>query len=105
MAWERRRNRMYYYRSHRIGKRVVKEYFGAGLAAHLAAAEDDQRRQRREQARDEVEAAHRETGLAADPYQQMDILTTALTKAAFREAGYHQHDRGEWRKRRDIPRD
>jgi len=48
MAWETRRNgRQYYYRSRRLGHRVVQEYLGAGCVAYAAAAEDEAARAKR----------------------------------------------------------
>lgn len=103
MAWELRGNRLYYYRSRRLGKHVMKEYFGAGLAAHLAAAEDEDRRRRRQERRDELVRVLQSTAQSVAPHDQVDVLTSALMKASLRDAGYHQHDRGEWRKRRVSP--
>ena len=37
MAWERRRNQRFYYKSVRAGGKVKKVYFGKGPAAELAA--------------------------------------------------------------------
>lgn len=101
MAWEtRKRGGRYYYRAQRIGGRVVKTYLGAGDFAELAAgwAEEDRAerqaqreanwRQRREL--DDVAAQVRHACEAVD-----DVAAAWLTLA-----GYHRHDRGEWRKRR-----
>ena len=40
MAWEIRTGRRVYYRSRRVGRRVVRDYFGGGPEAHLAAGLD-----------------------------------------------------------------
>lgn len=37
MAWERRRNGIYYYRAHKVRGRVIKEYVGTGPLAEIAA--------------------------------------------------------------------
>jgi hypothetical protein len=46
MAWDKS-NGMYY-RSHRNGKKVTREYFGNGEAARLAAGLDDRKRRRKQ---------------------------------------------------------
>jgi hypothetical protein len=101
MAWESRRNgRQYYYRSRRIGGRVVKQYFGAGIAAYKAAAEDEAARERRIA---EADARAAERMRMAEPELLLDALevaTKALMRSTLTAAGYHQHHRGEWRKRR-----
>src|SRR5262245_54846358 len=38
--WQRRGKKLYYYRTRRVGRRVVREYFGSGPEAVLAAALD-----------------------------------------------------------------
>ena len=99
MAWERRRNKLFYYRSYRdpATGRLRKQYVGTGPVAEDAARQDAARRaQKVAQRRDETaaeqryEAAHR---LLLALSQQCDTLT----RAALAEAGYYQHHRGEWR--------
>jgi hypothetical protein len=36
---------------------------------------------------------------AEEPLRELCRLTDILTRAALMVAGYHQHDRGEWRRR------
>lgn len=101
MAWERRGNRHYYYRSRKIAGRVVREYVGGGVHGEVAAALDAGRRQERERARAAERQVQEQFRTAALPHQELERLTTALLRAALTDAGYHQHDRGAWRKRRD----
>lgn len=102
MAWERRqRGGRYYYRSVRRGGRVVKEYLGCGPAAELLADLDAQERQRRRQERDAERRSRKQRAEAQAPLEEFILGVEALTRAALMEAGYHQHDRGEWRRRRE----
>ena len=101
MGWESRQGRgRYYTRSRKAHGRIIREYVGTGLIAELAAQHDaEERAQRRlEHARLQHEAA-RWTAAAA-PLLQLSQLLDGLTAAALIAAGYHQHHRGAWRKRR-----
>ena len=102
MAWERRGRKRYYYRARRDGDRVIKEYCGVegSLKAEYAAKEDAETRtskadlRRAEQERRQAfEAAH--VQVAAMGQMANDIISGVLLAA-----GYHQHCRGPWRKRR-----
>ena len=100
MAWEERSGRRYYYRSRRVGGRVVKEYVGAGPAAELAARAEEATRQA-ERRRREAEKAERRRLEAFDREIAAACEAIELTaRAALIEAGYRQHNRGEWRLRR-----
>ena len=90
----------YYYRSRREGKRVVKEYVGAGPAAELLAAVEE-----REREWHQVEADRRRAEMARMDAADAEVddlcrRVELLVRATLLGAGYHRHDRGEWRKRR-----
>lgn len=100
MGWETRRGKRYYYQASRVDGRVVKRYLGAGEFAEAMAGIDELDAHRR-QVEAEAERAER---AALDALQQ-DVadacdLVEQLTRAVLVVAGYHRHDRGEWRKRR-----
>jgi hypothetical protein len=99
MAWEQRGNRRYYYRSRKIGGRVVKEYLGAGAAGLLAAREDEARRRTRDAVRAALQADRDTFAAAATVHGERSRAADALMTAALVAAGYHRHDRGHWRKR------
>ena len=100
MAWERRGNRDYYYRSVRVGGRVVKEYAGGGLMGLLGAESDEEQREQRAVER-ERERAERERWVALEgAADELALLTDALAGVALVLAGYRKHARGEWRRRR-----
>lgn len=100
MAYERRRNgRMYYYRSRRVGGRVVKDYFGAGLDARRAAEEDRQKRAARK-----VAALERQRVLDAEEaahaaHESIDLILDVEMHIS----GFHKNHR-TWRCRRDRTR-
>jgi hypothetical protein len=106
MAWEARGSRRYYTRSKRVNGRVVREYIGAAgsPAAELAAAADGLRRLEREIAARESRAERERLREAEAPLLQLCQMTDALTRAALFTAGFRQHDRGAWRKRRETDR-
>ncbi len=96
----RQRGSIYYYRARKVGGRVVKEYVGAGQAAVLASRIDEQVR-----AVARTEAEQRQSALATfdDVEAPLDDLcrkVELLARGALLGAGYRQHDRGAWRKRR-----
>lgn len=100
MSWERRGGQWVYYRARRVNGRVVKEYCGTGPLAELDAEEDaDTRTQRRSKV--EAERAEREDFSEADA--ALDALheeTNAAVRQVLTATGYHQHNRGEWRRTR-----
>lgn len=102
MAWEkRRRGGRYYTRSRKVGGRVIREYVGTGLKGEMASALDAKTRmvKRRRAAvwtaqRTRVEACETRT----DAFERAVML---LARTALVLAGYHQHHRGEWRRKRE----
>ena len=100
MGWDKGR---YYTRSRKVNGRVVREYLGTGEAAEQAArlhASVQQERETRRATRTELVALDASLDDLAE-------RTDLLARAALAAAGYRQHHRGEWRKRRghsDNPR-
>ncbi|HKA55973.1 MAG TPA: hypothetical protein VKJ47_20165 [Candidatus Binatia bacterium] len=97
MGWERG----YYYRVRKVNGRVVREYVGAGevveLVAQMDALEREQRRLKaleQRQEKDELKALDAELKVVNE---RIDLAAHAALLAA----GFHQHKRGEWRKRRE----
>ena len=101
MAWESRpHGGRYYTRSKRVGGRVCREYIGTGeigaLAAELDAADRNKRdvqRRSRQLEQEHIEQTDRSV-------TEFDELCRKLMGVALQAVGYHQHKRGEWRKRR-----
>jgi hypothetical protein len=100
--WERReRGGLYYTRSRREDGRVVREYVGGGYSGERAAQIDAEKRQRYQQER----AARKEERERLDelmaPVEELCEAAEAIVRAVLLASGYRQHNRGEWRKRRE----
>src|SRR5262245_19931468 len=103
VAWELRQGRRVYYRSIRKGRAVRHVYFGAGIGAMIAAAEDDRRRAERQSARADREQREREWNAVWRPLQDYAAATNVCLNAALLAAGHHREG-GHWRKwRRPMP--
>jgi hypothetical protein len=100
VGWERRGNRDYYYRAKRVGGRVFKEYVHP-LVAEMAAALDADRRETRTADATARKAARDTLAALEAELAPLDELADALARGALLVAGYHRHNRGPWRKRRD----
>ena len=100
MAWETRRGQRYFYTKERIGNRVVSRYVGKGETAELIARFSALRREEDEERRTQ-NAAELAPLLAEE--QEADAQMAAVNELLHAEltaAGFTQHDRGEWRKKR-----
>ena len=102
MPWSQRGSRSYFYVSQRVNGRPVRRYVGAAAsaAATLAAADADLRRLEREAAARERHAEQERLREAEAPLRQLCELTDVLARAALVAAGFNQHARGLWRRRR-----
>jgi hypothetical protein len=97
MGWERGR---YYTRSRKVNGRVVREYVGTGPAAAAAAQMDAERRERRRQEALDLQQVKADLDALDSTIGDLCEKIDLATRAALEAAGYHQHKRGEWRKRR-----
>src|SRR3954464_690236 len=101
MGWETRRGQgRYYTRSRKVNGRIIREYMGTGLVAELTAQQDAEERAQRLAERQRLQREAAQWVSAAAPLTQLSQLLDGLTAAALIAAGYHQHHRGAWRKRR-----
>ncbi len=97
MGWERG----YYYRVRKRSGRVVREYIGTGRLAELAAKADSLEQARRKQAALDLRMVKAVlAALDADLSTLVDTMNL-VARAALLAAGFHQHKRGQWRKRRE----
>ena len=100
--WERReRGGLYYTRSRKVNGEVVREYIGSGVLGQVAAMEDERKREQERQ-RVAFEREERERlEEALTPVEELDETAEVLARSVLLAGGYHQHKRGEWRKRRE----
>jgi hypothetical protein len=99
MPWQEIGSRRYYYRCMRRHGRPIRQYVGTGQVAELAATEDARRRVERE-----IEARNRLAEQARllegqEPLVRLCQSVEVVARAALTAAGYHRHQRGEWRHR------
>ncbi len=80
---------------------MVREYVGAGLLGELSALEDTHRRHELDVQRAALAAERRRLAALDAPLRSLDALADALAAGALLHAGYHRHDRGDWRKARE----
>jgi hypothetical protein len=84
-----------------VNGRVVPEYIGGGETAELVAEIDAlEREQRRLEALAQRQEKDELGALEADLRAVNETINLAA-RAALVAAGFHQHKRGEWRKRRE----
>src|SRR2546422_582383 len=100
MSWETHGSQRYYYRVQRNHQgRLTKTYYGTGAAAQRAAQADEHKRIARKQARlDKQRFQHLETQLTA-----LTHVVHTLVSATLVGHGFHQHQRGDWRRWRHLP--
>ena len=101
MGWESRaRGGRYYTRSRKVNGRVVREYVGTGPVAELMAEMDALERTRRISEREVLRAERDKTVSVEASVGALCEAVDLMVRTALLLAGYRQHRRGEWRRRR-----
>ena len=101
MAWEtRQRGGRYYTRSKKVNGRVIREYVGTGLVGELAAADDERARAQRQAQQAAWRTECERIELASMHLEEFYDVVETFARASLLLAGYHQHNRGEWRRKR-----
>ena len=99
MPWVRRGRHRYYVRRRKVRGAFVRQPYGRGPEAQLAAlAAQRQREREAEWARRRRERGRWEADTRA--LQRLIAVSDLLVRAALLAAGYHQHQQGDWRRRR-----
>jgi hypothetical protein len=97
MGWDKRG---YYYRSRKVKGRVEREYVGTGTVANLVAELDAADRDKKAAARQADQRSRQELAALDAPLETLDEFVDLVACATLLIAGYRQHRRGEWRKKR-----
>ena len=101
MGWEKRgRGGRYYTRSRRVNGRVVREYVGAGKVGELAAQLDAIDREHRLHLAELKKQRREENSESDNLLKALEHITNSIGHGAMLLAGYHQHNRGNWRLRK-----
>lgn len=102
MGWEsRQRGGLYYTRSRKENGRVIREYIGGGPLAVLVAQMDALEREEREERAARWREEREELDALNASVKEVAEASDLLVRAALLVSGYRQHNRGEWRKRRE----
>jgi hypothetical protein len=103
MAWEKRNGRGCYFTTsvQRNGHRK-RLYFGSGPAANLAATLLLKRQVERKLEAEKRRKEQAQIQAAEALLDDLCVASDLLVRGALTTAGYHQHDRGAWRRKRHV---
>jgi len=97
MPWETRKGKgRYYTHSTRVDGKVVRTYIGKGERAEKIADAVEYRKAARKALVEEQRAPDHIDRIV----DHLDDAVDSIFRQTLVDAGYHQHQRGEWRKRR-----
>ena len=102
MAWESRGEASYFYAARREDGRVVKDYFGRGPAAEIAAELAAEAARLRAGSRGHVAAADARLKAARRAAFELAAECRSWSAEALGVVGYHRPNRGPWRRRRGV---
>jgi len=91
------------YLSRRVNGKPKKIYVGTGPLADLLAAELEGRKRARKATAEAYAAWKAQVGAVENPLDQLCAGLDQVTSASLLAHGYHRHDRGRWRKKREYP--
>jgi hypothetical protein len=103
MAWVKHGNRKYFYRSVWSDGQRKYLYLGSGPAAEQAAEEIERRKNERTACAEELARVNEINTAAIDPLEKLCRFSDLLMRSTLIREGYHQHARGQWRKKRHDP--
>ena len=100
MGWERRGKCNNYTRSRKVNGKVVREYYGVGLIGELASTLDKLHRAERIERENKFKEELAQVQQTDEAIEAFCFSVKTLFRAVLYANGYHQHDRGQWRRRR-----
>jgi hypothetical protein len=102
MSWETRANgNRYYTRSRRVNGRIEREYVGGGEIGELSEQMDAMKREERQQRAEAIREAKSQMDGFDELLTQLETVADSIGRGLLIAAGYHQHNRSEWRKRNE----
>jgi len=102
MSWETRANgNRYYTRSRRVNGRIVREYVGGGAIGELSEQLDAMEREQRQERAEAIREAKARMDSFDELLTEFETVADNIGRGLLIAAGYHQHNRSEWRKRNE----
>ena len=101
MHWLKQGKTRHLCRTVRVGNKFKREYLGCGPKAELTFASYQLRREADRERQARVQQAQNEAREVQATIKDFASWTELLTRTTLLLAGYHQHQRGPWRKRSD----
>jgi len=99
MPWAQRGPHRYFFRKRKVRGRVVRRSLGRGPEAQLAAALAAQRQREREAQWAQRRQERGRWDAKTETVQRLIEVSDLLVHAALLAAGFHQHERGAWRRK------
>ena len=97
MAWEKRGERSYFYRTNRQGDGWRRVYYGTGPVGQFAAEVDALRRAENQAFATAAQAARAHLEEVITQTRELQRGCALLTSAVLLQAGYHRASRHRWR--------
>ncbi len=105
MSWEKRNGTgAYYTRSRRVDGQVVREYIGKGVPGEIAHEDDLIRRCEMAVGREGLLLQKVEDASLSRDLDLFSDFAECIANGLLVLSGFHQHKRGEWRRRNDNNR-
>src|SRR5262245_19194020 len=101
--FQNRGGRKLLYLSRRVNGKPKKIYVGTGPLADLLAAELEARKRTRKERAETCASWKAQVGAAEHPLDELCDALDQVAAASLLTLGYHRHDRGPWRKKREDP--